>query len=312
MTIWRIPAAVALLLAAAVSAGAGEIRPTAAPFLDIDVDARTAGMAGADIASPAGLSALYWNPAALSNLQAQHIGGSHAAWFQGISLEWAGYGSPVGRSGGVAVSAAFLRSDALTEYNDIGEATGSFHVYDAALAAGYGQRFGERISLGAAVKTVHQSVGELSGTGYAVDLGSSAEVGAFRFGFVVANLGPDMSFDGERFPLPMVYRAGAAYRAFGGKVVATSALTIPAFYYEDVRAGLEVLPVDAIGFRIGYRHILSQGRDDALTGLSYGVGFVASGLRFDYAFQPFEELGDTHRLGILFVVDEGADAVGAR
>ncbi len=307
MNFGRISTIAVLLLTLPLAAGgAKEVRSTAAAFLDINVDPRSAGMANSDIMAPGGLSALYWNPAGLAGFGGQHLGVMHASWFQSLSVEWAGYGTNVGESGGAAVSATFLRSDAMTEYDEVGDAIGSFHVYDAALAFGYGQTFSEQVALGFGLKTLHQSVGNTSSSGYALDLGSSADFGPWTLGLALSNLGPDMDFEGERFPLPMIVRGGARYAAFDEKLILATSYTTPAHYYDDVRVGFEVNPVQEFSLRAGYRRVLGgEGAEDQLTAMSYGVGFVTSGMRIDYAFQPFEDLGDTHRLGIIFAFGSG-------
>lgn len=43
--------------------------------------------------------------------------------------------------------------------------------------------------------------------------------------------------------------------------------------------------------------------------MTYGAGFFVGGVDIDYAYQPFDQLGDTHRLGISVGFDRGLSRV---
>lgn len=295
---------VALLAITGASAEAGDVTPTAASFLDIDVSIRGAALGGTGLAVPGGLHSPNDNPAGLADLRSQRAGILHGAWFDGLSLEWAAYGTDLGENGSAGISATFLRSDALPRYDDFGTADGEFHVYDAALTAGYAHRFSRGLQAGLAVSGIRQTVDDLSAHGFSADLGLAWNVGPGRLSAVAANLGPDVSFDGEEAPLPTTFAVGAAAPLLSNRVLLAAAANFPQHYHEDVRVGLEVEAIPAMALRVGYRYVLGEGSDDALTGLTYGAGFALSGVRLDYGYQPFDDLGDTHRMGLTVAFGE--------
>lgn len=287
-----------LTFALAVSATARDIEPTAGAFLDIDVNARGIAMGGTGFASAQGLQSAYSNPAGLSHLSMQRAGLLHAQWFEGLTLEWAGYGVQVGERSGAAVAATFLRSGSVDRYDEIGNPEGSFHVYDAALGASFGHAVTDAFRCGLTAKVLHQSVDDVSATGFAADLGATYDASFGTVAAVATNLGADISIDGETFPLPTSLALGVSMPLFEERLRVNVGGNYPVHYYEDVRLGVEVHPVDALALRAGYRYVLEPGTDDQLTALTWGVGVWASSVRFDYAFQPFDQLGDTHRIGL--------------
>jgi len=302
----RTACAVALLAITGVTAQAGDVTPTAASFLDIDVSIRGAALGGTGLAVPGGLHSGNDNPAGLADLRSQRAGILHGAWFDGLSLEWAAYGTDVGEKGSAGLSATFLRSDALPRYDDFGNPDGEFHVYDAALTAAYAHRFPRGVQAGLAVSGIRQTVDDLSAHGFSADLGVAWNVGPGRLSAVAANLGPDVSFEGEEAPLPTTFALGAAAPLLSNRVLVSAAANFPQHYHEDVRVGLEVQAIPAMALRVGYRHVLGEGSDDALTGLTYGAGFALSGVRLDYGYQPFDDLGDTHRMGLTVAFGESS------
>jgi hypothetical protein len=285
-------------LLAAPTASARDIEPTAGAFLDIDVNPRGVAMGSTGWLSARDLESAYSNPAGLSHLTGQRAGLMHAEWFEGLTLEWAGYGVQVGEGAGAAVAATFLRSGSVDRYDALGNPEGTFTVYDAALGASIGRRFGEYLRAGLTAKVLHHSIDDVSATGFAADLGTSVETRLGSLAIVATNIGPSVSIDGDRFPLPTALGVGVSAPFLQDRVRVNLGGNYPLHYYEDVRLGVEVRPVSAFALRAGYRYVIDPGTDDQLTAFTYGVGVWASNIRFDYAFQPFDELGDTHRVGL--------------
>jgi hypothetical protein len=283
------------------TAGAGEVTPTAAPFLEIDASARNAALGGSGFAITGGLHSTQWNPAGLSEIQAPYAGLMHTAWFQGLSLEWASYAADLGASSGAAISATFLRSDALPRYDEFGSPDGEFRVYDAALTAGFGHAFGP-LAAGVAVKGIRQSVDDESTLGAAGDVGLLWRARTWRLAAVAQNLGPKMGFGTDKAPLPESYAVGIAAPFAGERLQLSGAAVFPAHYHDDLRFGAEYFPIEAFAVRAGYRYILGEGTDDQLTGFSYGLGFQMNQVRVDYAYRPYSDLGDTHQIGLALAV----------
>ena len=113
------------------------------------------------------------------------------------------------------------------------------------------------------------------------------------------NLGSDIGPD----PLPLTLKAGAAYRLLGQRLVLASDID---WLAQDRRAYLDLgteywLDKD-LAVRAGYQ--VGHGADGlgTLVGFGAGLGIKLRQFTFDYAFVPFGDLGDTHRmtLGLRF------------
>jgi hypothetical protein len=293
----------ALACAALAAWGAGpaafaqDNEPTAASFLDIDTDARSAAMAGTGATGPAALAGIYSNPARLAGLTDATVGAMHAEWIGGLAVEWLGFASPIMQNTGFGLGLTYLRSDALTRFDELGNPQGEFRAYDAALSFGAGTRIG-RVTLGGTAKMVRQSLDDLESNGLAFDTGVGAKIGRIEFAGTMTNAGGDMDIDGQTFPLPTQFSIGASVPTTDGMATLNVGAAFPQNYNDELRVGAEVYPSDALALRGGYRIVLNADEDEPLTGLTVGAGFWVTGVQIDYAYQPFRNLGDTHRLGL--------------
>ena len=116
-------------------------------------------------------------------------------------------------------------------------------------------------------------------------------------GWAVLHLGPKVN----GYSLPGVIKGGVACVPAAGLTIATDAgygLADEAFW---AAAGGEYSPVRSLTVRAGYRWI---GQDDGLEGLrgvTAGLGFSTGRIGIDYAFQPFGDMGASHRIAVRYV-----------
>src|SRR6267142_7135459 len=75
------------------------IGASSADFLSFEIGGRSAGMAGAGTGIASGVTAQFWNPAALATLSQSQVGAMHANWLQDLSYEWLGIARPMGSLG---------------------------------------------------------------------------------------------------------------------------------------------------------------------------------------------------------------------
>jgi LysM repeat protein len=71
----------------------------------------------------------------------------------------------------------------------------------------------------------------------------------------------------------------------------------PKAYYNDVRFGAEYLWHGMVALRAGYRHEMSDGGDDPLTGPTFGMGAGWNGYWLDYGYLISSNGEAQHRLG---------------
>lgn len=177
-----------------------QVRKYSNEFLTIGVGARALGMARAQVASTADVSAAYWNPAGLTQLQSDlEIAAQHAEYFAGIAkYDYAAIGAKV--NGGGAVGLTFLRFgvDDIPNTTQLIDQNGvvnydritTFNAADYAFLLSYAKPLGpEGMSAGANGKIIYRQVGKLANAwGFGVDAGLQYRRGNWQFGAVGRDL----------------------------------------------------------------------------------------------------------------------------
>src|SRR3989339_2044429 len=81
---------------------------SAAQFLKLGAGARAAGMGEAFAAVSDNADSIYWNPAGLNKIEGKSLSVMHAAWFEGITYDWASYAQKIGNAGVVGIGVQYL------------------------------------------------------------------------------------------------------------------------------------------------------------------------------------------------------------
>lgn len=271
---------------------------SAAQFLKLGAGARTAGMGGASAAAAEGADGIYWNPAVLAAIEGGEVSVMHAAWFEGITYDWAACAQRIQGIGTVGVGVQYLSYGSITTLDNTGLDTGSMNPNDAALSLSWAKSM-KRFALGVNVKYISSTITKTA-TAFAADLGATYRCGdRLAFGAVAQNMGTALKYDTESDPLPLNLKAGAAYAITNNWKLAldVNAPIDNAVYgavgteYRYQIAG----QIDAFG-RVGYN---SNAQDaGGLSGLGGGLGLRYLAYTMDYAFVPYGDLGDTHRVSL--------------
>lgn len=281
---------------------------TTANYLKVDVGARAVGMGGVQFGAEEDGFGAFYNPAFLSDLKQQEIGFMHNKYFQDLSQEVLVYAGPTERHGTFAGAMNYFGYGSIQGYDVGGSPTGDISASDLMVEAGWGKRWEKflgselfrDLATGVSVKGLRKTLADETAMGEAVDIGFSYPVhtGSFsgmRIAGVVQNLGPGMKFEGEESPLPRVMRIGAAYPLWGKTVTLAADAVVSGNDPAYASAGLEYRLLKMFAIRFGYK-----GSKDLDKNLTYGVGFENARFRLDYAFVPFGDLGDTHRISVVF------------
>jgi hypothetical protein len=273
----------------AVGASAGE-------FLGFEIGAGSAGLAGANTSVASGVSSQFWNPSLLAGMSRPQASMMHATWLGDLQYEWIGYARPLGLNKGVgSVSVAYFHMPNISGVDEFDNPTGDFRVHDMAFTVGYARPIVKGLMFGVNGKMIRQTLATASGSGAAVDLGTSARIAGATVGATIQNLGPSIKFGGGSYPLPQQTRFGISRPFLAEKLLLAADYNMPRAYYDDVRVGAEVRPISAIALRLGYRR---EGgvKDDPATGFSFGLGAHVGPLNVDYAMTPSNGFSDIHRM----------------
>jgi hypothetical protein len=271
---------------------------SAAAFLALPADARSAALGGAVTALAGDAAGLNGNPAGLAGVEKREISLSHSPYVEESSYSNALYAQPVG-GGVLAVGVSYFSAGRIDRTDDSGAVAGDFSPSDGAGSLGYARRWGGW-SLGVAGKYIQTTVVE-SDSALAVDLGVQAPSlweNRFRWGVSLRNGGGNIQLGNTARPLPLEVALGCAFAPVRGWL-GTADLKFP----RD-NAPLPALGVErhfspgaewALAGRAGWNGRPDSSLED-LTGLTLGFGLARKGWGLDYAFSPLGDLGDAHHV----------------
>ncbi|MFH1378765.1 MAG: PorV/PorQ family protein [bacterium] len=306
---------------------------SAANFLKLSIGARAVGMGESFAAVADDISSVYWNPAGLARIKNGSVHLSHNIWFQDINYEFVGVGIPLGNTneassvlpfagigskGSLAISANYLYLGGMERRTgNTAEPEGKFGANDLAVTLTYANAlpFVSKRNLLAGInfKTIRQQIDDKKASAFAVDFGMQYKIGPIISACAVQNLGTKMKFIEESYPLPLNYKIGLAWQPMGTALNIAVDINKPIDNKLNYHLGTEYWVGQIIALRAGYlqgdsvqRNALTGkgfGRNTnnelvGLTGLMAGAGFRILGYGVDYAFVPYGELGNTHRVSL--------------
>ncbi len=269
-----------------------------AAFLKIGAGARPAALGGNYVGLANDVNAVNWNPGGLGFLQDRELTAMYASWLADMNYEFAGYAQPLSDTWSIGGSIIMLQSGDMEKRSETREKLGTFSATDICGTLAIAKKVQENVSLGGSVKVINQKIDDESATGMAVDLGAliKTSIDNLSLGIAVRNLGPQMTFISEGYDLPLTVAAGVNYGL--GQMNLTSDIN----YYDStttIGVGMEYKVIDALVLDLGYK----AGQDnklEGLAGLSAGLGFNINRINLSYAWVPYGELSDTHRISLGF------------
>lgn len=268
-------------------------------FLKIGVGARAIGLGSAYTALANDVTSIYWNPAGLAVLKKREFSGMHGQWLAGSNFDFLGLGGPVS-SGVLALSISGLTHPSLEERDETGRLLGGFNARDISLGLAYAGSWRPQLHGGLGVKYIQSQIGSDKGEGLALDLGTRYHAlwAPLTIGLSLQNLGPGIRFINERTPLPLTAALGAAWHLLPGLALSAD---IKQYIYDkktSVSLGTEYMALPSFALRGGYMLSNQKTLTNASRDLGLGFGLQLLGSRLDYAFTPFGELRETHRINL--------------
>lgn len=270
-------------------------------FLFLDADARAVALGGAYTALADDANALLYNPGGLGLLNGHEATFMHNQFVDDLTQEYGGAAFDLKDWGGAGLNVNYLSFNriAKTRYDlPDGTGLGEFGLSDLAVSLGYGYRVLENLGVGLSYKYLREVIDNLAAGGHAADLGVMYRpVQALTLGFSAQNLGPPVRFQGPKEELPVNFRWGGAYRfdLAGFRNTFSADLTKARSGKAVVNGGLESFLLAMMPIRVGY-----SSRNDAGPGITGGIGWLHRGMRIDYAFVPYGDLGFGHRVSASF------------
>jgi hypothetical protein len=269
-------------------------------FLLVEPDARTAAMGNAFTGIADDSNAVLFNPAGIPSIRNSIISFTHFASFADTNYEYMSFVYPY-KPWGLGGSLLFDYTMNFPEIDASGSETGQVNNYDmlATLAVGY--EIVPGFSAGAAVKYFKSTLLNYTRDGFAFSLGALwklTESPDLYIGFTIQNIGGQTAYESVTDELPANLTVGLGLKHKINDIMKITAAAdigrvIVNKYFPDIGAGAEVGFYDIVFMSAGFG--LKQEGDT----VSFGIGIRAmDSLRISYAFQPYENLGATHRLSL--------------
>lgn len=287
-----------------------------AQFLKIGVGGRATAMGDAFIAIANDVSALYWNPAGLTQFSENQVMFAHNQWVVDINHDFIGGVYHLDDENTFGVSLTSLSMDEMkvtTEYAPFG--TGEYFGFsDLAIALSYSKKMTDQFSFGGTVRYVEESLDKLKMRGIMIDLGTYywTGLGSTRFAVTVTNFGNDLAPDGEvvlvgnrtnsewqSFSPPTMFRIGFALEPYENdehRVTTSIQLNHPNDNSENVSLGVEYVWHKMFFARGGYK--INVDEQDFSFGAGVNIPVSIANVSVDYAYANFTRLGSAHRFSI--------------
>lgn len=308
-----------------------------AQFLKIGVGARGNGMAGAYSALANDVTAMYWNPAGIAEINGMAANISYTQWFAGFSHNFAGLVLPLGDSYRLGVSlTSFSSGEIPITTLEKAEGTGaSYSISDFALGASFAGYITNEFAFGMTFKYIQNSFASLGSSGVAFDVGTvyKTDFKDTRLSFSISNLGGQQAYSGadlnrqgklinelsaspldqqlltNPFNLPLIFRAGASTDVTA-IIQGVDKLDADADHRLLAAVEFETLSDTPEMFTIGaeytWNNILSirggykLGHDSFNFAGGVGFKYVGEGFdgQIDYSVNPVQNIGLVNRLSI--------------
>lgn len=311
--------------------GAGE---TSFNFLKISQGARQAGMGETFTGVADDVNAVYWNPAGLAQLTRQQACLLHSVWLVDVNYEYLAYAIPVIGIGTFGIYGTFLAGHiTITDENPV---TGQYiltediaRASDINITLAYAKKLSEIVGsnspfsdfyAGLNINITMENIYEDTGNGFGTNLGLLyyPKYENYSFGLMVLNAG----IASERPSLPFAIKLGLGYKfsftnillpftdegyykfAENDSIIAIDLIYYPIEQSTKVNFGTEKYWIlnkyHSLALRLGYKFGSDLG---LLAGLTIGGGYRLTinenfQFDFDYAFVPYGDLGESHRIAI--------------
>lgn len=282
-------------------------------FLDLDVSAREAALAGSALARTDDPSAFYYNPALAVSSKDRAVTFGFLKHVLDINGGYVFSTFQLPETGYFGVGIGYLNYGSFAKTDDAGNQYGTFSAGDAVLTLNYSNYLAKDFSYGVNLKGIYSSIDTYSSAGLAFDFGLYYDFpqDLMGVGFSVVNAGQQLSYyDGVKEPLPFDVRLGVSKQLehlplilnFAFERLGDSGLSFSDKLRSFVIGG-EFLLSDNFHVRVGFNNLQHQqmkiGLSSGIEGLSFGLGLKFFGYGFDYSYSSWgPKIGGLHRINV--------------
>jgi hypothetical protein len=290
-----ILAAICIYSSAGHCAAPGE---TGGQALKLATDARPIAQGEAFCAVADDVSAIYWNPAGLTQLTRSETFLTHMNRLMSIRYVNLAYAQPLNKDNAIGLGFFGLYTSDTRRDEITGNPLGDFMNYNTYLTLAYGRRISYRLSVGLAAKVIYNRLDTYQSGNIAFDVsGFYAFPGYVALGVNLQNIDAKRNLFDHLESVPFNVKAGIAKTFYERRVTAAMDFNLPSDTKMHVGLGLEYWVSGIMAVRAGYKHKSQSLELGGLNELSVGCGFKYKRYRFDYAFTPYGDLGNiTHRV----------------
>jgi len=275
-------------------------------FLFLDSAARPAAMGGAYVAIRGGPETIDYNPAGISIANLNTVTFNYRRHFQDVNQQTAGLIFKSGYIKNIPGNLAFMLNtvsfgdiNRTTLSNPGGSGLGDFTIHDWSLKIGYGQKVKDNLSFGLNIKYLSENIDNITGEAYAIDIGIMSDLNNYNlpinYGLVLQNIGTKVKFQSDRENLPINLKAGLAYNISNEKAIIALDINKPRYGETSWHTGFELKVFKYSKIRIGY-----NSRDEADSGLTFGIAGIYKDFSVEYSFIPYGDIGHSNIIGLNF------------
>jgi len=268
--------------------------------------ARSAGLHGLSTSFISGVEAMRFNAAGLGRFTGKNeflVGNTRLYEGSGLSINALGFASKFGKSGtlGLSITSVNFGDIPITTVDQPDGNGGTLNPAFFHIGAGYSYTYANKISVGALVRVISESLADVSAFGAAIDAGVQYVTGEkdnFKLGVSLRNIGTPMRFAGEglsfqsnnpegsasylltigqraqKFELPSVLNIGVSYDIYLDEstfVRAAGNFVSNAFSRDAIGLGAEVHFKDFLVLRSAYRYDIGSIPGDVSNNLYTGI-----------------------------------------
>lgn len=264
-----------------------------------DLSPRAAALSGAFTAIADDETALLYNPAGLVNVNHSVLGVALSPGFEKVQFSHLVFTYNFDQKLGWAIGVGHMGMPEIQGKDVYGDPTKKLNAASTYLQLGIGYKLHKLFSLGMAIKYFNDQLADYSANGLAVDFGGYLKTGVpgLTAGISVQNLATEYQYDVAKENIPMVTRAGIAFRAPALRQLIVDFDVVKASDLDwHAVLGAEYNYRDLLFARLGNRFYSGQWFKPTI-----GLGIRISRMyEFNYSFAQHNTLGSTHWIGFAF------------